>query len=75
MASAAEWRSGELLLRFLTLAGWTVDVRRAPGGLSALAVRGGDGPRVAAWGRNETAVALLLFQAACGKPPVESALC
>jgi hypothetical protein len=75
VASAAEWRSGELLLRFLTLAGWTVDVRRAPVGLSALAVRGGDGPRVAAWGRNETAVALLLFQATCTKPPVESALC
>ena len=75
MGSAAEWRSGELLLQFLTLAGWTVDLRRTPVGLSALAVRGGDGQRVAAWGRTETAVALLLFQATCGKPPVESALC
>ena len=74
MASAAEWRSGELLLRFLTLAGWTVDVRRAPVGLSALAVRGAGCPRVAAWGKNETAVALLLFHATCVNPPVESAL-
>ena len=74
MASAAEWGSSELLLRFLTIAGWTVDVRRAPVGLSALAVRE-TGPRVAAWGRDRNAVALLLFQATCGKPPVESALC
>jgi hypothetical protein len=74
VASAAEWRSGELLLRFLNLAGWTVDVRDAPVGLSALAVRGSGSPRVAAWGRNRTAVALLLFHATCVNPPVESAL-
>lgn len=75
MASAAEWRSGDLLLRFLTLGGWTVDVRRAPVGVSALAVRGDGGPRVAAWGRNRAAVALLLLQATCVEPPVESPLC
>jgi hypothetical protein len=75
VASAAESRSGELLLRFLTLAGWTVDVRRAPVGLSALAVRDGGSPRVAAWGRNRTAVALLLFHATCVTPPAESARC
>jgi hypothetical protein len=74
VASAAEWRSSELLLRFLTLAGWTVDVRRAPVGLSALAVRDDGSPRVAAWGANRTAVAILLFHATCVNPPVESAL-
>jgi hypothetical protein len=75
VASAAKWRSGELLLRFLTLAGWNVDVRRAPVGLSALAVRDDGSPRVAAWGRDRTAVALLLFHATCVNPPAESARC
>jgi hypothetical protein len=73
VASAAEWRSSELLLRFLTLTGWTVDVRRAPVGLSALAVRDDGSPRVAAWGVNRTAIAVLLFHATCVKPPLESA--
>lgn len=78
MASAAESRSSELLLRYLTLNGWTVDVREAgPIGLSAVAVRhdGATGPRTAAWAKTHTAVALLLFHSTFGEAPRESVYC
>jgi hypothetical protein len=72
VASAAESGSGELLLQYLTLAGWTVDVRRAaPVGLSGVAVRqdGAEGPRVAAWAKSRTALAVLLYHSTLEDPP------
>jgi hypothetical protein len=56
-----------LLLEYLTLNRWRVDVHGAVCGVSAIATR--DDARIAAWGKTREAVAVLLFEHACVPPP------
>ena len=58
MATAANTRTGALLLSFLAVSGWDVDVRAAPAGVTALAVGPG---RISAWGRTAEAAAFALY--------------
>lgn len=66
MASAAGPRSASTLLEYLATTGWLLDVRHAGGELSATAERGQE--RIVAWARTTDAVALVLFEQACGSP-------
>lgn len=66
MASAAGSTSGTLLLQYLTLTGWHVDVRAADDGYYATAEHGD--ARIAASAKTRPALALLLFEHACGSP-------
>jgi hypothetical protein len=59
VASAANTRTGELLLRFLTVTGWEVDVHPATAGVSVLAVQAG--LRISAWGRTPEAASFAAF--------------
>jgi hypothetical protein len=63
VASAANTRTGELLLRFLSVTGWDVDLRPAVAGVTLLAVQpGDDGPlRISAWGRTPEAASFAAF--------------
>jgi hypothetical protein len=67
VASAAKPGSSGLLLDYLTLNGWRVDVHGAVCGVSAVATRGD--ARIAAWGKTRVTVAILLFEHACVPPP------
>jgi len=49
-----------VLLQYLDLSGWQVDVRESGSGYSAVADRGKD--RLAAWGLSHSAVVTLLFE-------------
>ena len=62
VASAAQPVSSSLLLRYLDLSGWHVDVRESGNAYSAVADRGDD--RLAAWGLSYSAVVTLLFEQA-----------
>ena len=64
MASAAQPLSSSVLLQYLDLSGWHVDVRESGDAFSAVADRGKD--RVAAWGLSRSAVVTLLFEQARG---------
>ena len=64
MASAANTRTGELLLRFLAVTGWDVDLRPAAAGVSVLAVGPG---RITAWGKTPEAAAFAAFAHARGQ--------
>jgi hypothetical protein len=66
VASAAGSTSGSLLLQYLTLTGWHVDVRVADDGYFATAER--DDARIAASAKTRASLALLLFEHACGSP-------
>jgi hypothetical protein len=67
VASAARQNSDDLLLRYLELTGWSVEIRDDGNGLSALAVHeAADGPlRIAAWARTRTALVIAVFEQAC----------
>jgi hypothetical protein len=56
--------SSSLLLQYLDLSGWQVDVRESGHAYSAVAGRGKD--RLAAWGLSHSAVVTLLFEQAVG---------
>jgi len=56
-----------LLLQYLTLTGWSIDILEADAGLTALAERGDE--RIAAWAKTRPAVAALLFEQACTQAP------
>jgi hypothetical protein len=64
VATAANTRTGELLLRFLTVTGWDVDVCESERGVTALAVQAGDGAplRITAWAKTREAVSFALFE-------------
>jgi hypothetical protein len=64
VASAAQPLSSSLLLQYLDLSGWYVDVRESGHAYSAVADRGKD--RLAAWGLSYSAVVTLLFEQARG---------
>jgi hypothetical protein len=66
VASAARPLSSSLLLWYLDLSGWHVDVRESGDAYSAVADRGKE--RVAAWGLSRAAVVTLLFEQARGAP-------
>ena len=66
MASAAQPLSSSVLLQYLDLSGWQVDVRESGPAYSAVADRGKD--RLAAWGLSHSAVVTLLFEQARGAP-------
>ena len=53
-----------MLLWYLDLSGWQVDVRESGNAYSAVADRGKD--RLAAWGLSHSAVVTLLFEQARG---------
>lgn len=67
MASAAGPASSSLLLQYLTLTGWSVDIRDDGDACSGVAVR--DKTRVTAWAKTRAAAAILFFEHACGAPP------
>jgi hypothetical protein len=58
-----------LLLWYLDLSGWRVEVRESGDAYSAVADRGKD--RLAAWGLSRSAVVTLLFEQARGAPQPE----
>lgn len=64
VATPANTRTGELLLRFLTVTGWDVDVNESTTGVTGLAVHAGEnGPlRITAWAKNREAVSFALFE-------------
>jgi hypothetical protein len=64
VASAAQPLSSSVLLWYLDLSGWRVDVRESGSAYSAVADRGKD--RLAAWGLSHSAVVALLFEQARG---------
>jgi len=64
VASAAQPVSSSLLLQFLDMSGWYVDIRESGYAYSAVADRGKD--RLAAWGLSHSAVVTLLFEQARG---------
>lgn len=66
MASAAGPTSSSVLLEYLTTTGWVVDIRHSGGEVMATAERGQE--RLAAWARTSEAVAVVLFEHACGGP-------
>jgi hypothetical protein len=66
VASAAHPLSSSVLLQYLDLSGWQVDVRESGSAYSAVAGRGKD--RLAAWGLSHSAVVALLFEHARGAP-------
>ena len=66
MASAAGSTSGALLLQYLRLTGWQLDVHSADDGFMAVAERGE--MRVAAAAKTRPAVAFLIYEHACGTP-------
>jgi hypothetical protein len=70
VASAARPLSSSLLLWYLDLCGWHVDVRESGEAYSAVADRGRD--RLAAWGLSYSAVVTLLFEQARGSAQPES---
>lgn len=53
-----------MLLQYLDLSGWRVDVRESGHAYSAVADRGKD--RLAAWGLSHSAVVAMLFEQATG---------
>jgi hypothetical protein len=69
VASAARPLSSSLLLWYLDLSGWHVDVRESGDAYSAVADRGKD--RLAAWGLSHSAVVTLLFEQARGSAQPE----
>ena len=66
VASAAQPLSSSVLLHYLDLSGWQVDVRASGAAYSAVAGRGKD--RLAAWGLSHSAVVTLLFEQARRTP-------
>ena len=64
VASAAHPLSSSVLLQYLDLSGWDVDVRESGPAYSAVAERGRD--RLAAWGLSRFAVVALVFEQARG---------
>lgn len=64
VASAAHPLSSFVLLQYLDLSGWQVDVRESGSAYSAVADRGKD--RLTAWGLSRSAVVTLLFEQARG---------
>lgn len=63
VATAANSRTGELLLRFLSVTGWDVDLRPAVAGVTLLAVQPHEGGllRISAWGRTAEAASFAAF--------------